>query len=331
VSTHLRGSIQFGRLYDGVNLGFRFDYPSRIPVYFQGNFNYNRFDYNVSSTSFFFEDLKPSYIIENEINFRFEAGVPYSMNSVIKGGVGIGRHQDIYYMSRDFSSTDTSDLSLINHFNLYGAYERNTLDNKQFASAGLYSKLSLRVGYAAESYTPGSTALTSDRGSSRYFWFGARFENTGYMALKDKFSLGYHYEMHAEFKPVLNNYLSTLIEAPAFRPNIISRSLFMEQYRAHQYIAVGLMPVYSFANQVHAKLEAYGFFPVQEITRGPENQAHMGTYFNSMETLFNASLNIVTVAGPIGLHLGHVSAQEKPWIIQLSFGYLMFNKRSTED
>ncbi|RLC45414.1 MAG: hypothetical protein DRI23_13600, partial [Candidatus Cloacimonadota bacterium] len=57
VSTHLKGSIQFGRFYNGVNLGFRFDYPARTPLFFKGNFNYNGFQYNSYNTNFFFEDL----------------------------------------------------------------------------------------------------------------------------------------------------------------------------------------------------------------------------------------------------------------------------------
>ena len=331
VSTHLKGSIQFGRLYDGINLGFRFDYPARTPLFFQGNFNYNRFDYNISSPHSFFEDLKPSYIIENEINFRFDAGIPYSMNSVIKGGLGIGRNQEIYYMSKDFSSTDTSDQSVINQLSLYGAYEKNTLNNKQFPTEGVFSKLTLRVGYGIENYTPGSTAMSQAREKLDYYWLSARFENTGYMPLKGNLNLGYHLVMQATFKPVQSNYLSTVIEAPAFQPNIITRSLFMEQYRANQFIGVGLMPTYSFNNQVHAKLEAYGFFPIREILRDTDNNAILGTYFDSMKTIFNASVNFITVAGPIGLHAGYISAHDKPWVIQLSFGYLLFNKKCAED
>jgi len=158
VSTHLKASLQFGRLYDGVNLGFRFDYPSGTPVYFEGNFNYNRFDYNISNPNFFFDDLKPSYIIENEMNVRLDAGIPYSNNSVLKGGLGIGRNQEVYYMTKDFSSSDTSDVSVVNLVSLYGAFERNTLNNKQVATVGTFSKFSFRVGYGSESYAPGSTA-----------------------------------------------------------------------------------------------------------------------------------------------------------------------------
>ncbi len=329
VSSNLRGSVQFGRLYNGVNLGLRFDYPSRIPVYFQGDFNYNRFDYNTSSGQSFFEDLEPSYIVENEINFRFDVGVPYTTNSVIRGGLGIGRNREIYYMSTDFTSDDTSDVSVINLVSIYGAFERNSLNNKQFATKGRHSKLALRLGYGIESYSPGSTTRNVLNEKLNYYWLSARFENTGYTPLKGSFTLGYHYVMQASFKPLLTNYYSTIIEAPAFQPNIITKSLFMEKYRAHQFIGAGLMPVYSFNRQIHIKLEAYGFFPVQEILSDINNNATLGTYFNSMKTLFNASINFVTVAGPIGFHGGYISAQERPWVFQISFGYLLFNQKST--
>ena len=331
VSGHLKGSIQFGRLYDGVNLGLRVDYPSRIPMFFQGSFNYNRFDYNKSNPNFFFEDLKPAYIIENEINFRFDVGIPYSINGIIKGGLGIGRNREVYYVSKDFSSNDTSDVSNVDLISLYCAGERNTLNNKQFATEGTYRKLAMRAGYGKESYSPGSTSEAVINERINYFWFIARFEDIEYLPLKGPITLGYHFVMQATFKPLLNNYFSTIIEAPVFKPNIISKSLFMEKYRAHQYIAAGLMPVYSFHKKLYAKLEAYAFFPVQEILATETGDAYLGTFFNSMKTLFNASVNFVSAAGPVALNVGYVTEEENPWVVQLSFGYLLFNKRTTDE
>ncbi|MCK4749880.1 MAG: hypothetical protein KAT15_22645, partial [Bacteroidales bacterium] len=331
VSTHLKGSIQFGRLYDGINLGLRFDYPSKIPLYFQGSFNYNGFDYNTSSTTFFFEDLKPSYIVENEMNFRFDVGIPYSMNGVITGGLGIGRNHEVYYVTKDFASDDTSDVSKVNLMSIYAASERNSLNNKQYSTAGSLRKFSVRFGYGSESYLPGSTSMQVINEKLNYLWFTARMESAGYFPIKGSFSLGYHYVMQVTIKPVLNTYFSTIIEAPVFQPNLITNGLFMEKYRAHQFIAAGIKPVYRFNKQIHAKLEAYGFFPLQEILADQNNDAYLGTYFNTMKTLFNASLNVITRAGPVGLHAGYVTEEEKPWMFQISFGYLLFNKRSTDE
>jgi len=331
LSTHLKGSVQFGRYYDGVNVGFRFDYPSRIPLYFRGNFNYNGYKYNTYNTSFFFEDLKPAYITEDEINFRFDVGFPYKINGIIKSGIGIGRNREIYYMTKDFSSTDTSEVSNVNKVSLYVASDRNTLNNKQFATEGTHREHAIRAGYGVESYFPGSTALEENNSRSSYYWLSARVKNCGFIPISSALSLGYYFQGEATFKPLLNNYYSTIIEARVFQPNMITRGLFMEHYRAHQFLALGVMPVYSFSKQLHAKVEAYAYFPVQEILRDVNNEAYYGNYFKSMKTMFFGSLNFVSVAGPVSLQLGYITDEENPWIVQLSFGYLLFNKKSSDE
>jgi len=331
VSARLKASLQFGRLYDGVNLGFRFDYPSRVPVFFQGDFNYNRFDYNTSNPNFFFEDLAPSYIIESEINFRFDVGMPYRINSVLKAGLGVGRNQETYYLGSNFSSSDTSDQSVINLLSIYGALQSNSLNNKQFATKGQRREFSLRAGYGIENFDPGSTSEILNGVRQEYFWATARVLLEGYLPLKHRFSLGYHYSMVASVQPLMANYLSTVISAPVFQPNLISRAFFMEGYRAHQYLSGGLAPVYAFTRNLHAKLEAYAFIPVQEILRDEEGFAYRSNYFSSVETILGASLNLLTVAGPVSIQAGYLGALSDPWVIQLSFGYLLFNKKSDQD
>jgi len=331
VSALMRGSIQFGRFYDGANLGFRFDYPAKIPLFFQGNFNYNGFQYNSYNTNFFFEDQKPSYITEDEINFRFDVGTPFRINGIVKSGVGIGRNKEVYYMTKDFSSTDTSEISNVNKASIYVASERNTLNNKQFATEGSRRVQSIRAGYGVESYYPGSTSQVENNEKKNYYWWSVKLENCGYIPLKGSFSLGYHLRVQATFSPLLSNYYSSIIEAPVFQPNLISKGLFMEHYRAHQFIAAGLMPVYKFSERLHAKLELYSYFPVQEILMGENNQAYFGNYFKSMRSMFYASLSFVSVAGPVSLYLGYITDEENPWIAQLSFGYLLFNKKSSDE
>jgi len=331
VSILAKGSVQFGRFYNGSNLGFRFDYPSRIPLFFQGNFNYNGYNYNNYNTNFFFEDPNPSYLTEDEINLRLDVGFPYRINGVIKTGVGIGRNREIYYMTEDFSSTDTSEVSNVSKASLYLESERNTLNNKQFATEGTHQTHAIRMGYGEELYYPGSTSLEQTNERSRFYWLSVHLENCGYIPITNSFSLGYYFRIEATFKPLLSNYFSTILEAPAFQPNIITNSLFLDQYRTYQFIAAGVMPVYKLTKQLHAKMEIYGYFPVQEIRRGPNNEAYFGSYFAHMRAMCFGSLNFVSVAGPVSFYLGYITDVENPWIVQLSFGYLLFNKKSSDE
>jgi hypothetical protein len=91
------------------------------------------------------------------------------------------------------------------------------------------------------------------------------------------------------------------------------------------------MPVYKFSNQLHTKLEAYAYFPVQEILRDDFDEAYLGNYFKSMRAMLFGSLSFVSVAGPVSLHLGYIMDADYPWIAQLSFGYLLFNKKSSDE
>ena len=256
---------------------------------------------------------------------------PYRINGVIKSGVGIGRNREVYYMSKDFSSTDTSEVSNTNKVSFYVASERNTLDNKQFATEGTHRIHSIRAGYGMESYYPGSTSQVETNSHTSFFWWSFRMQNRGYFSFQNSFALGYYLQLQATFKPLLSNYYSTIIEAPVFQPNIVTLGLFMEKYRANQFLAAGLMPVYKFTNQLHAKLEAYAYFPVQEIHRDINNEAYLGNYFRRMRGMLFGSLSFVSVAGPVSLHLGYIADTDYPWVAQLSFGYLLFNKKSSDE
>ena len=330
IATHFKGNLQFGSFYDGGSVGVRFDYPARIPAYFAGTLNINRFNYNSTGTNFFFEDIKPSYIIQNQYNFRFDVGIPYAVNGVINMGLAIGRNNDIYYQNENFVSTDTSDLSIINQLSFYTALNSSTLNNKQFATSGKNRVLAIRGGYESEVYKPGNTSDLTSILRNRYFWVTALFKDVSYFKINRRFSLGASFIVNASLKPLLSNYYATIIEAPSFNPNIYTSILFLEQYRAYNYLAAGVMPVLNTTKQTHVKLEAHGFFPVQEILRDENGMAYLGNYFQKVKPIFSASFNFISGIGPFSISTSYLPYEQKEWIIELSFGYLLFNQRTLE-
>lgn len=327
VSSHIMGSFQFGRFYNGIHLGFRFDYPTRIPVYLKVGFNYNGFRYNSYSYNNLFEDLQAPYLTEDEFNFRLDAGLPYHMNGVLKAGLSFGQNRENYYMSPNYVSTDTAELSVNNLVSIYLGSERNTLNNKQFPSSGRRNVHSVRFGYGQELYYPGSTSQLSKIENRTFLSLALKFQNSGFIPLGGRFSLGYLLQAQATFEPLMSNYYSSILIAPVFNPGLVPKGLFMEHYRAYQFLAAGLMPLYAFRENLHAKLELYAFVPVQEIIRLPDGRAALGNYFQKVNPMVNLSLNLITVAGPVSLNAGYIHQEENPWVLQLSFGYLLFNKR----
>jgi len=331
IATHLKANIQFGRLYDGGSVAVGFDYPGVVPAFFKLSFNVNRFNYTKTSTDFFFEDIKPPYIIQNQYNFRFDVGIPYYMTGIFSGGLAVGRNNDIYYQEINFKSTDTSDISVMNQATVYFSLKSSTLNEKQFARAGDFRKFTLRGGYDSELYKPGSTAEQPIDQKKSYFWIGGSYKDISFFKISRKFTLGTTIVAHASIRPLLSNYYATIIEAPAFSPNIITDGLFLKDYRAYNFLSAGVMPVLNISSNAYFMLEAYGFAPLQEILRDENNQAYLGNYFQTLKLLFSGSLNIKTPVGPVTLYTTYLPYEDKKWIVQLGFGYLLFNRRTMEE
>jgi NTE family protein len=330
VSTQIKGNLQFGQLYNGAGVGIRFDYPFNTPLFFDASVQANRLDYNQRASDFFFSDERQSYIIKNEVNFRGDVGVPYSTTGILKGGLGVARIADTYYPVQDFSSEDTADVSVLNSISLYAAIKQNTLDDRQYEKDGQLRNFSVRGGYGTEQYSPGNTLPDAVSARKAFFWANFKFEEKSYIKLNRKVNLGYYFSVNYALKPLLNNYSSTLIEAPVFDPNALTKSVFLEKFHAYQYIAAGLMPVYDINYLINLKLEAYVFMPMRELLRDENNNAYYGNYFERMYPMVNASVNFRTPLGPVTLHAGYLGGEQRPWIVKLSFGYLIFNKLSTD-
>ncbi|MFZ5939118.1 MAG: patatin-like phospholipase family protein [Bacteroidota bacterium] len=330
IGMRIKGNIQFGQVYNGVNLGVRFDYPLKRPLFFETNFLLQRWDYNNRGNKFIFSDIKAPYLIQNESNVRFELGMPYSVNGVLKYGLGGGRTTDIYFQNKNFLSTDTADNSNINQLTSYLSAEKNTLNDKQFASEGKLRKSSVRLGYGTESYIPGSTGDFLVRSRANFWTLEFFYRDMAYYRLNRKFSLAYFVEAELMFRPLLSNYYSTIIEAPAFNPGFFTQALFLEKYRSYQYLVLGAIPVYHLGNQSSVKLEVYSYLPFRELVRSTDNTAQWGERLSVIRPVVNGSFTYISPIGPVSFNLGYISGEDYPWIVQFSFGYLIFNKKLSE-
>ncbi len=330
IGMRVKGDIHFGQVYNGVNLGVRFDYPLKQPVYFNGDFTFHRWDYNSRGINFIFSDKQAPYIIQNETSFRFDVGMPYSVNGLLRYNLGAGRTSDMYFQNKNFLSTDTADNSIINQLSTGITIEKNTLNEKQFYTEGNFRRSAVRVGYGSENFVPGSTSPDLVQARTNFWNFEVSYKDIAYYKLANKFSLAYYIEAELSLKPLLSNYYSTLIEAPSFNPGFFTTGLFLEKYRAYQYLALGLMPIYHFSDKTHMKFECYLFAPFREFLKNEESRAYYNDILAVVRPVFNLSATVITPIGPISLNAGYLSGEDYPWLLQASFGYLIFNKRVNE-
>jgi len=129
-------------------------------------------------------------------------------------------------------------------------------------------------------------------------------------------------------KKPFTNYTSTLLSAPGFNPSPHSKTLFLENFHANSYLAGGIKGILKLNQQMHFRLEGYGFMPFHELVKNTDNKATKRSelvkniYYQAL-----AALVYDTGVGPASLVLNYYDKPDTRWYFTLNFGYVLFNKR----
>ena len=321
-------NIYFGRFYSSFKIGGRIDFPTLFPFYLAGYSTLNRWDFFASSSELFFEDVRPPFIIQDENNFRFEAGFPLGVLSKFSGGISFSNSADEYYQTNIFKKEDKPDETTFNAISNFIEIEKNSLNYKQFATEGQFSKAGLKYITGKEKNIPGTTSPDNilHKQNHNYFLFEAQAEK--YFNINKTFTLGTHIQTILSNKQFFSNYRSTLLSAPGFYPTPHSKSLFIENFHSNNYIAGGVKALVNMNNSLHLRLEVYGFVPIKEELKNTALSAyHNSKSFENYYLQGMAALVYQTGVGPVSLMLNYYEKENTNLYLTLNFGYILFNKR----
>lgn len=327
-SATLSANSYFGRYYGSVNGNLRWDFSGGLPFSLQSGFTFNRWDY-FKSLATFFEDVKPSYILLNERFGNLSISVPAGNKGMLRADALYAFMFDEYYQTSEFLSSDTADRTEFDAGILRMTWERNTLNKKQYANKGTYLSLSAKYVFGEETAIPGSTNPVSDTLSDYHQWLTLKLHYTNFFLPIRKFRLGFVIEGLASTQDFFSNYSSSSIMAPSFSPIPESKTLFLPQFRAHNYASAGLIGVLSFTKSVDLRAEAYVF---NAFGRIEANSLKEPVYNFELKQFYMGSASMVfhSPLGPLSLSVNYYDQKEVPWSFIFNFGYILFN-RSARD
>ena len=185
-----RANMYIGRFFSSAELGARWDFPSTLPNYLDISICFNQWDYFKTST-YFFEDKNPSYLIQNENHSELNWGLPYGRNAKFEFGIATAHLRDDYYQRNDFSRNDIADKTYFDLITPNISFEANTLNDKQFANQGSRYFMDFRYVNGKEKNEPGSTSLQTVPTSYHQEWFQLRMEYDNYFQKIGKLRLGF--------------------------------------------------------------------------------------------------------------------------------------------
>ncbi|MEO8588115.1 MAG: patatin-like phospholipase family protein [Flavobacteriales bacterium] len=330
-SARLEALSYFGKFYTAGQLKLRADLSTRLPMYVEPAFTLQRWDY-FRSFSTFFDEVKPSFIVMNEMWAGMNIGLGFGNKGLLRGDLKWAETKDRYYQTDDFNGQDTSDVTYFRHVTGGLVITRNSLNRKQHPNAGECLQAELRYIVGDENTIPGSTDQDgSVEFKARREWPVARVSLDQYFLPRGIFKFGVLAEGVYSGMPMFENYTASIIRAPAFQPTPESRTYFIPEFRAPKYLAGGLRTIIAVArNRFDLRLEAYVFQPYEPIIKGPNGEPETAPAFTDRYYIGSGSLIYQSPIGPLWFNLSYFDQLEEPWAWSINFGYILFNQKAQE-
>ena len=321
---------QIGKVYNNAQFMAKIDLPTRVPTSYRLIASLSTFDY-YKKDKLFSKNDKPSFNSKDERFVKLMVALPFLANKRAEISIGYGKLQDNYFQSSVINfDKDRSDKSTYNLLGGAIGFYGSTLNARQYATKGYFEKLVAQVFSGKERFIPGNPTETSVTTKERQSWLQISYMKYAYHTMSPKFTLGWMAEMLYSSKNFSENYTATMLQAADFSPTPHSKLMYNEAFRANQFLAAGVKPIFVFNDMFQFRSEFYGFMPIFPIKKNALNKAYYGKAFSRFEYVGEISVICQLPFGAISAYVNHYSSPKKEWNVGLTLGWQLFNYRFIE-
>lgn len=322
---------QFGRMYNNIQLMGRFNFASDIPKSLRIQASHSTINY--FEQSFLFSDNStPALNKQTETFGKIKLALPFMTQHKAEFGIGVGKITDSYLPNSTIDLNNVSYSS--NQYRLLGGsvlFKRNSLNSHQYATKGISQQILAQIFTGTNTYTPSTQALPTEVASNENIsWMQLHFRDQRYMPLGEHSVLGTYIEGYYSSRNLAQTYTASMMQAGTFAPTPSTIFTYNPAFRANQFIAAGIRPIYMFNPYLQMRFEAYAFVPIKPILANESGKAYYGPQFSTLAHLEELSLVGRFSTFVISVYLGHNSSQSHNVNAGISIGWYMFNSRFIE-
>jgi NTE family protein len=266
----------------------------------------------------FFKDKQIAFVTGIETFAKLKWVVAAGRNGISEVGIGGGRLKDSY-ISPTYLIGEISDRDALVH-NLGQAFARylsSTLDNENFPTSGAKYSVTLMGVLGRANLTLNGNEEATGRQNVKWLQFESVTRN--YLSLSSRWSLGLESNVMLSTRKLLSDYKASLISAPQFAPTPASDNVFNTDFRANNYLAAGVVPIYSPISNLTARVGGYAFVPMRTIYALPSGAAY-GSWFDTVNFYGEADLSYQFPFGTLNAYCNYFGASTRSWNVGISFG-----------
>lgn len=311
-----------GQSYMAGMLSGKFTVHSRLPAYL-------KLEAVIGRQKFFTQQLKfyqlnsPTFITEDRAFADVQYCLATGRKSVARATLGYGERRDRYYPEADVDYSSTGrDKVKSRHAVLRLTWDYNTLDNLLYPLSGRELRFDVAGEWRLQEFCPGG--IKSDMVKHRRQWRpSAELKWREYWKLHRRFNIGAYINALFTGGNVAGPYSAALVTAPAFTPTPSTANYFNPSFRADNYAAAGLMPVWNPLDKFQIRGEFYGFLPLRNIRPDSDGMAvHRGwgdspEFIGEIAAVYNFPFASLSVYG------NYLSSPAANWNFGITLGIFM--------
>lgn len=319
---------QFGRMYNNVQLMGRINLSTDIPMSFRVIGSHSTL--NHFKQSFLFSDnTTPAFNKQTETFGKVKLALPFITQYKAEFGIGYGKMIDRYIQN---NATDLGNLKYsTNEYQLIGGsvlFKRNSLNTPQYATKGAAQQILAQIFTGSDTYA--TDTLNKKTTKDDISWLQISFKDQRYLPLGNKFTLGTHIEGYYSSRNLAQNYTATMLQAGTFAPTPGMTFTYNPTFRANQYIAAGVKPIYTLNSYLQIRLEAYAFAPISPILCDEEGKAYYGKPFSTLAHIEELSVIGRFSTFVISAYVNYNSSAPRDVNAGISLGWYVRNNRFIE-
>ena len=318
----------FGKVYNNVQLSGRVDFNISIPISLKfigaySTIDYYNMDYLFSNEKLVALNHQREYFAKMKVMF------PFLNRRKAEIGIGVGNIKDEYVQSNIINLNDPLfDSNSSTLFNGSIRFEGNTLNKKVFPTEGMHETLIAQFVVGKEKYSGHIDVSNNEQFLS---WLQISYTRRDNFNLSKIFTLGTYAQLFYSTRRLSKSYQATMMQAAAFTPTQNSIFSYDPKFRANQFVAGGVIPIFKLNNFLQVRPGFYAFVPYRKIYENSNGTAYYNKKrFNDFQ--FIADLTFVAQFSNISASafVNYYSSSKKRVNLGISVGWFMFNERFLE-
>lgn len=269
----------------------------------------------------FYQNSTPSFVNEAQQFVRLEYSMALGKPARGYAKLSYGHILDEYfprgeqqYPNRDHTEYLTAAVEV--------GYEANTLGNQLYPMAGRLLDLNVIALFDRsrfKSFNQGEPLQTTR--FTNHFPVSAKVTWKHFFALHNRFIVGGFAEGLFTLSDLYQNYIATLVHAPAFAPTPSTRNYFNMAFRADNYLAAGVVPIWNPVQKFQLRGDFYLYSPVRNLVPKGNGCAYEG-WFRKAEFIGEVAAVYNFKFASLSLYCNYLTAPARNWNFGINLGLL---------